>query len=347
MKKIFTSVILSFISVFIFFGIVLFIQIYVYYNNQIQNTKLINREKAIEYYNENKNSLYNKTYELLLPRLLINNFYSKDGKINFVKIDPNNSYVIPEIALEKSDILIGYGIGPHIFLENKYTELYQKQSYGFDCGVTYDEIKKQITEKNCHFYSECISTDKFLMTAQQDPEYGKNQISSGKIHSFGEKIKDLNLQNKKIFIKMDIVGAEYEVIPDIINYAENITGISIVIHLDTNQDIIKAIKILKLLEKDFILVSRNNSYVSKETNLTKRKYVKGILRDYIALSYVNKKLAKKTYMPLNQKSITKPEFKGIKCNIDDTKYIYVPYSNISVIVVLAEKLNKILKIDYN
>ena len=343
MKKYLKIILISLLLILCSFSI-LSVKIGIYYKEQVEYSKLVeNIEDEEEYYNEDKNSVYSKLYQLIIPRLLINDVYTKDGKVRFVKFDPNNSYVIPEIVAEKADVLMGYGVGPHLFLENKFGELYKKPAYCFDCGVKYDEIKNQITEKNCHFYSECIGTDKFLLTIEKDPAYGKDQISSGKIHSFGQKIKELNLENKKIFVKMDITGAEFEVLPDILKYSDNITGISFVLHLDFSKNNAEAIKLLKMFEKDFILVSRNNVYMPKNTKPTNRKYVKGILRDYIALSYVNKNLVEKSYMPLNQGSITDYEFIGKEY---DDEYNYVPYSNISPVVVLAEKLNKFLKIDY-
>ncbi len=144
---------------------------------------------------------------------------------------------------------------------------------------------------------------------------------------------------------MDIAGAEKDAIPDILKYSDNITAISLVIHQESSKEIIDSIKMLKLLNKDFVIVTRSIIIMPKTKNiLSTSRYSTGYdLEKYIVLTLVNKKLLSRYHLKFNQTS--KSNYTDYTTNKPD--YLtYEPYSNISWQVVLWEKIRKIFKVSY-
>jgi hypothetical protein len=216
-------------------------------------------------------------YELLVLEAKIGN-----QSLNFIRLGKKNDggYVVPTKALEAADVLMGYGIFDDISFERDFSKNYNKTSYGFDCGV------RNITtgDPKCHFLSECIGSSDYLY---------KNQKSSGVISSFTEQRQRLNLTNKKILIKMDIEGAEYNVMEDILKYSKDITGIVLEVH-DVDKKSKELLKILYSLDENFILVhvhGNNCSGKVRRINLPK----------VLELTYINKYLVDTYQISSNQK----------------------------------------------
>ena len=244
-----------------------------------------------DYYDAEKGivNCYSKMYENIITYLLVNKAFVKNKPLQYTILPP--SYVCSNFALEQADAMIGYGVFGNIDAEEKYSKTYNKHSYSFDCGIS----KFEVSDERCHFESSCIGTDEFILKEE-------NQVSSGKIHTFGQKLKELGFQDKKVFIKMDIAGAEGYVLEDVIKYSKNITGMSIVFRLKSAKEIYNDIKILKLLQKDFVLVARaDHSFQS--INKKKCRYMHDSFSEVIVLSFVNKNLVDKYYIDWNQTSI--------------------------------------------
>ncbi len=207
----------------------------------------------------------------------------------------DGGYAVPELAFLEADALMGYGIADDISFEEKFSDLYKKPSFGFDCGVTNINIKNKL----CKFIPQCIGSDKTIYNSQ---------ISSGKISSYFNQLKALNLETKKIFLKMDIEGAEYDAIKDILlQEPKNITGIVVEIHM-WNKDLVKeAIKTLEALNKDFVLV---HVHVIKYcgTKYIKTSNITGIISNQIELSYINKNLLSKYKLSKSQKHPTNIDY---------------------------------------
>ncbi|MCR4555245.1 MAG: hypothetical protein K5766_00325 [Alphaproteobacteria bacterium] len=155
--------------------------------------------------------------------------------LKFVRLgrDNDGGYVVPVAALELSDALMGYGIGDDISFERDFSQRFDKPSFGFDCGVQNIETG----DSRCHFFSECIGTSKCLFS---------NQVSSGHISTFSNQLQRMGLIGKKIFVKMDIEGAEFDVIDDILSHVKNITGIVLEIHI-SNRNPKRALETLSSL----------------------------------------------------------------------------------------------------
>ena len=193
----------------------------------------------------------------------------------------DGGYVLPEISMEKADVLIGYGIADDISFEEYFADHYKKPAYGFDCGI--EDIK--INNNLVKFIPECIVTDKFL--------YG-NQTSSHQTSIFAQQIETLKLQKKQILIKMDIEGAEYQAMHSILEHYKYITGIVLELHIYKNEDATKALHLLKTLSKKFVLVHVHVHVHVHGNNFRPGWFYsnnsKGKLPNVLELSYVNKNL---------------------------------------------------------
>ncbi|AVP87425.1 hypothetical protein phytr_4760 [Candidatus Phycorickettsia trachydisci] len=200
--------------------------------------------------------------------------------------DNDGGYIIPEKALEQADVLIGYGIDQDSSFEEDFARIYKKPSYGFDCGVDYKGGKNPLFT----FINECISSDKFLFYDQK---------SSNRILSFSQQLDNLQIKDKKIFIKMDIEGGEYEVFDEILEYKNNITGIALELHLDLSKTgLLKALKLLRDLRQNFVLlhVHGNNycpGYLIDANSL-------GPIPTVLELTYINKSLVTNYHIAANQ-----------------------------------------------
>jgi hypothetical protein len=207
--------------------------------------------------------------------------------------DNDGGYVVPNVALARSDALLGYGIADDASFEESFSKIYNKPSYGFDCSC------KRVVSTNdlFTFIPECIGTTDFVY---------KNSNASKNVTSFKTQIDNLKLTNKPVFIKMDIEGAEFKTLPEILAQSQNVTGIVLELHF--NKRILKlwkSLQLVKQLNKDFFLVHfHTNNYVKAEfktKNISKgdkaefktKNISKGNIGSVIELTYINKSLVSK------------------------------------------------------
>ena len=201
--------------------------------------------------------------------------------------DYDGGYVVAEKSLRLADVLLGYGIADDISFEETFSNLYGKPSYGFDGGA--QEVKSK--NKLFTFVRECIASDEFLY---------KGQNSSGKVSTFSQQVSKLGLKNKKIFIKMDIEGAEYEAFPDILrHHSKNVTGIVLELHFKSLASIKKAIKLLSDINEEFLLVHVHGNNAGGARFSTQG--VSGKIPYLIELTYINRNLITGFEVLANQK----------------------------------------------
>lgn len=270
----------------------------------------------------NPSSCYARMYKKLIPHFLIYDASIKGMSLKFIKLGTPiyGTYIVPEYALEQSNAVLGYGIEDDISFEEQYSDIYNKNSYGYDCGVRNILIKN----KKCHFKSECLGNDEYILK-------WKKQTSSKHIHSFGGNISKLGLNGKKYFVKMDIAGAEYDVIDNILKYSNNITGLTIVIHMPKADKILLADKLLGKIEKNFILVERYshpNPFLKLHNANISCPNTKGTFYENVTLSYINKNLVDKYKISWNQNDLARNP-KG--------EYAQMIYSDIGLPIILKKK----------
>lgn len=102
--------------------------------------------------------------------------------------DYDGGYIVPIQAIEKSDILLGYGIGNDNSFEDQFSLKYNKQSFGFDCGISNIESKSPLF----NFLPHCLGTSDYIL---------ENQTSSGQISSFSQQISFLNIMDKTFSLR--------------------------------------------------------------------------------------------------------------------------------------------------
>lgn len=265
-------------------------------------------------------------YNLLAPSLLVYKVKSNHKNLDFIRPSSSDTYIVPTIALEKADVFFGYGIWKDSSFESNASKFYKKTIYAYDCGM------EKIDENNplVVFESECIGTDKFVIEELK---------SSGKIHTLGQKLKQLNLEDKKIFIKMDIAGAETEVIPDLLKHSDQITGISVVVRLDGIDRLAALLRLLPKMNEKFILVYRN-LHLSECVTDCNCKYMHQNFAKPVTLTYINKNLADEKYLPFNQDCSKSNQYFS-PYNLKS----FIPPYTINWRVVLYQKISHLLKKD--
>ena len=219
-------------------------------------------------------------YENLVSLLKIYTANDENGPLELVRHGKENDggYVTALKALKQADVLLGYGIANDNSFEDQFSLTYNKPSYGFDCGIEHIDSKSKLFT----LVKECIVSDAFLYNTEN---------SNNKVTSFDEQLTNLNLKNKKLFIKMDIEGAEYDAFPGIIKHKENITGIVLEIHFKDIKSTKKALALLKLLEESFVLTHVHGNNFASNTGFSTTKSL-GVIPNVLELSYVNKTLVK-------------------------------------------------------
>ncbi len=251
--------------------------------------------------------VFNSKAEVLVDMLKVSSAYDSKGAIILSRVGRANDggYITSDKALKTADVLLGYGIATDQSFEEEFSSKYNKRSYGFDCGLS----GVSSTSKLFTFVNECIGTDKFLYTRNS---------SSQKITSFSTQLKNLNLTDKKIFIKMDIEGAEYEAFDDIHKHHANITGIVLELHVYNTEILDKAITLLRELDKNFVLIHvHGNNAASKFSFMTNNS--SGRIPKVVELSYIHKSLVTTYKLSSDQKHPTELDMPNL-ADKEDMKF---------------------------
>lgn len=234
---------------------------------------------------------FDDDYAPLVEQLKTFTAWDKDGQpLNLIRHGSrfDGGYTIATQAFNESDVLLGYGIAGDISFEEKFSDLYHKPSFGFDCGVTNIDIKNSL----CQFIPQCIASDNTLYNYQK---------STGFVSSYSEQIKMLHLENKKVFLKMDIEGAEYDAFEDILKYhSDNITGIALEIHMFDKKMLARAIELLEKINTKFLLVHAH-AIRAPFIPMKRTSNIYGCISNQIELSFVNKNLVSKYEISTSQK----------------------------------------------
>jgi hypothetical protein len=215
--------------------------------------------------------------------------YDANGPIALRRIGRagDGGYVVPELALQAADAIMGYGICDDISFEESATAIYGKPSWGFD--GTCPLVKTQ--NALCHFIPLSIVSNASLKNAPEGSS------------SFDQQLGMFGLEGKSLFVKMDIEGNEYAVLPDILLHAKDITGIALEIHFSEDTQISQALHLMELLDKDFLLVHVHGNNCCLDHFVTKNAI--GRLPRAMELSYINKNLVNKYEPSRNQTHPTK------------------------------------------
>ncbi len=135
----------------------------------------------------------------------------------------DGGYVVHVPSLQYVDCLLNYGVGYNVKFENAFYKLTGKPVYAFD--PTLKKISYITDElKGGKFYTgskHIFQMMKWLLQEKSLPKQGIQFIEEGLAGSNSELFKTLdyhlskyNLYNKKLFLKIDIEGAEYDVLKE-------------------------------------------------------------------------------------------------------------------------------------
>lgn len=288
---------------------------------------------------------YYAMHHLILPELLLYEVKYKNKPLTFVTQDNPINYIIPEEIIKDSDYIFSYGIGDRMYWEEIISKYYQKPTYAFDCGVNFP--KSYVKSEYLTFCSECIGTDEYILY---------NQKSSGKVHSVRSKMEELGIQDKKVYLRFGIPEI-HRIMPDVLKYKDNITGMTFLLDFWSPAYIADTMKMIDEINKDFVLVSRNISYITDE-KLKKGniKYTDGNWSIMMNFTFVNKNLLDDYYIPLDQSSykhgipksyisfhVKSYRKEGILKNVAKYEHTtgFYKYTNISPIVVIHEKMRQL------
>ena len=315
----------AFLSIFVIVLLYFSTSLLFYLNRQNENVGMLDFCSQTD-----SEECYTRMFEMLLPKILIHNVWIDGVEIDLVKLD-KTSRVDSANALHIASNLIGYGVYRDTHYEEEYSRLFNAYSYAFDCGV-----KNFVPEdKLCKFSSECVGSDDFLIM---------DQVSSGKIHTLENKLKELGLLDKKVFIKMDVAEADVVVLPEIIKNADKITGINVALHIRSPKAILDRLSLLDSLNEKFVLVARNTPFFDENdvSEIINSKYYKGTLNDRVLyLSYVNKDIIDKSELLFLQNTDKYYKKKNVARLFYTTQ---IPLSDISLYVTVNEKLKNFFKL---
>jgi len=282
-----------------------------------------------------------KMFDLVQPLLLLYKVKLKnDIPLNFLMIDDQSVYYVPEFAVNYTDALISYGVGRTCTFEDNYNMLFNKPAYAYDCGNKTNICKK------AHFEPQCIGTGVNALTYKTVWDFKHPTLKDNQIHELKDKLKELKLDDKQVLLKMNIIGAEDKVMKGVLENSDNIPVILLYIHYKNPKMMIKKLKTLKALNEKYYLVAKTNVPVANvilkiAPPLLSDKYVEGYFSRNFTLTYVNKNLVEKAYIPLNQDSRIQYEDKVPPRH----EYIH-QYVKINWVVVVAERLRQIFGISY-
>ncbi len=177
---------------------------------------------------------------------------------NLLRLGSNNDggYLVEKNSLQNSTILLSFGLGYNWSFEKDFYKNRKIPIVCYDSTVTYSSIKKYSIKhlgsfffrifkykyfSKKGFFSEMLN--KILLFKDYrdffkgDIRHIKKDIALGKDSLYlKDIIKELNSE-EKIFLKIDIEGAEYRLLNEIINFQDKISGLIIEFHnLDLNID---------------------------------------------------------------------------------------------------------------
>jgi len=297
-----------------------FISSYFYLNDIKKSEKDIQKcylqDQAIysisEEFHPGPNACYENMLKLLYPKLLIHKVKYKNKPLGIINTD--KIFYVDKSALDKADAVLSYGVGRFEYeqentFEIEISKITKNTVYAFDCGLKKEELDElNKFANNLNYIDECIGTDDYLM-------YGNK--SSGKLHTLEQKLEELKLKDKKVYLKFGIPEPHLYA-DDILKNKDNIVGMTIAIDFWSPRYIIETINFLNKLEKDFVIVSCRYFYMFNpyfyeklfignhgdydyNGNYKILNYF-GFLNHPISISLVNKNLIKKDSIYWNQKN---------------------------------------------
>lgn len=318
-------------------------QLLIYRNDINSNIKMIsqcNSEKqyfqekpqGYNYPEKSQHAIYNsdscfcKMYSIITPKLLIYKAASQGKKLDFVKVGYEN-YILPTNVINDADL----GITINDFFDDYLFTFEKRILYNFHKPIA---LLRYNIENN--------QSDNFItnLTNEILKDENNNYLTQYRYDNFEQVINEINKTgNKKIFLRINLEKGLYPLVSDIFRHPDNITGFTMLVMCESNLALIDFYNFSKQIEKDFVLVHRCGKHFGCVVD-SKCKYPGENLSVPVFLTYINRNLIDKTYLPFKQDYSQDDDYKE---TFDEFEAI--PKFSISWQIVLYEKIKRILKKD--
>ena len=151
----------------------------------------------------------------------------------------DGGYLIPAADLDKSDVLLSFGLNDDWSFERDANKHHDLKIYCYDRSVTHKSLLKMLLKNILHFPSigPFLNTFYSLITFRiffSKPNvdflpYFVGRCISKKSLLFSQVWRQHDIKGC-VYLKIDIEGSEYRILEDIVLHRENITGIAIEFH---------------------------------------------------------------------------------------------------------------------
>lgn len=248
-------------------------------------------------------------------------FLIKNDNLIRIGRSHDGGYLLSEKIIENTNLLISFGINADWSFEKDFKNKRDVTIQAFDFSVTQSSLikklfkyitrlrfKKVISQFNAIldfkvFFNEKNRNYFHLKGVGNNPDFLTfNQV----MDLAGRKLDD---SNRNIFVKIDIEGSEFDVIPSIKPYFNQIVGMAVEFHeLDENSPSFN--NLISLLKNDFNILHVHGNNNNKTINGTNLPIV-------LEITFFNKKLVQETdvYQSLENyplKGLDYPNTKGKK-----------------------------------
>ena len=263
--------------------------------------------------------------------------------VNLIRLgnDCDGGYVVSKEQIQKTETLLSFGIGNDWSFETDFEKQKHIKIFAFDYSVSWKfkmgEIRDNIGRalggllvlrrswiksaiKQVKYILHNYKTLKKFFTQKQDRYFiGKyiNNFNDSKNITFESIFKKLDADELSIFLKMDIEGAEYKTLPQLLPYFGKINGMVIEFHIPLRPNDLYPFEEVTQLLLDHFEVTHIHA------NNTSRPIINTFLPTFLEITFINKKMITKK----KTKSTSKYPIDGLdfpnKKGYDD---IILPYN---------------------
>ena len=202
-------------------------------------------------------------------------FFCPKYTTNLIRLgdEYDGGYCVSKKSIKKSNLLLSFGVGDNWSFEREFKKFKGVKIICFDNSVNIifwikrlikDILNFKLKENYFNQISNFFRYFEFLLFFSKKNNFlikkniTKNLNNKKRSYKFesADNILD-KLRNKKVFLKVDIEGSEYEILNSVIKFQNNLTGLVIEFHncYKNKSQIIKFIRSFKL---DLVHIHVNN-----------------------------------------------------------------------------------------
>lgn len=295
----------------IFIGSVLFLLLFCSLFQLVQYVYTQNtNEKMVSYCTQQNSSECNvRMFERLIPELLIFIPLKDRKNLIYAKIDTNDSLWQPFFVLESADIFIDYMEFLPLSIDNEfdYYSFYAKENFS-------------------------LETFRYIVQDGNSIDFVRE--------NFKKRLDDIRKEKKKLVLNFRVDKIDKEFFKTILEFSDVILQLNLFLKFDDSQTMVNAKETMELINKYFILVSRNLEIEDKAYIKLSSKYYNGIFENSVfALSYINKNIVDDFKISLIQNPAK--VFVGEKVLWYENS-INPPLTDVSFVVTFVEKIKELL-----